>query len=598
MAEKFRGQRLTSTGNAQLGALGRRVALGFSFLWRRKAPLLQAILMILVGWWIYGPVLHGDWIGDDNLYVAENPLLNDPWRIWKAWFQPGSFIEYYPLQETVQWLQWKLWGDDTFGYHVTNVVLHLVSALLLWRLLLKFRLRLAWVGALIFVLHPVMVESVAWIAELKNTLSLPFALLAMCAWIDYEEHGRSRDYWLAWGLFLSAMLCKITLAMFPIVLLLYAWWKRDKITWRDLKASAPFFIISLTLSLISIWAGQGNGHVSTAFILTPHLGGFFFRMALAGLIISFYFTKSLVPIHPSSAYYEWTVDPHQLWQFLPWLVLLAVTYWLWTQRYRWGRHALLGLGFFLINLAPFLGFISVSYMTSSWVYDHLLYLPIIGLIGLAAAGLGRLDILLAPPARLGGRAIFALLLALLALESHDYAKLGINEEVATRYNIKLNPQNELIHCTLGDYLEKKGRTAEAIVQYREALALDPKPAPFHYALGNALAHAGQIDEAMVEYQKTLQIAPDFAEARNDFGIALAQKGRTNEAIAQFQKALEINPDLTQVHNNLGVALFKTGHWDEAIAQFQDVVRLRPHDGNARINLANAQALAQKARPSR
>jgi len=587
-----------TSGHAGLNSISGSVPSVLLFLQLRKAPLLQAALMIVVGWWIYWPVLHGDWIGDDNLYIAENPLLNDPWRVWKAWFQPGSFIEYYPLHETVQWLQWQLWGSDTLGYHVTNIVLHLVSALLLWRLLLKFGLRLAWLGGLIFVIHPVMVESVAWIAEFKNTLSLPPALLAMLAWINYQDHGKTRDYGLALGLFLVAMLCKITLAMFPFVLLLYAWWKRDRITWNDLKLSAPFFLISLTLGTISILAAERNAHGSTAFILTPHLGGFFFRMALAGLIISFYFTKSLVPIWPSSAYFEWTVDPHRLWQFLPWPILLSVICWLWTQRHRWGRHALLGLGFFLINLAPFLGLVGVSYMTSSWVYDHLLYFPIIGLIGLVVAGLGRFDQLLAPPMRLCGRAIFGLLLTLLAFESHDYAKAWINEEVASRYDLRLNPQNQLIHCTFGDYLEKKGRIAEAIIQYREALEIDPAPAPIHYALANALLHGGQVDEAMAQYETTLAIDPRYAEARDELGIALAQKGRVDEAVAQFQKALELDPNLVPAHTNLGVALFRTGHLDEAIVQFQDVVQLRPHDGNAQQNLANAQALARKARGSR
>ena len=127
------------------------------------------------------------------MYLSQNPLLHDPARLWKAWFQPGSFIEYYPLEQTVQWVQWQLWGNDTFGYHLTNVCLHLLGAFLVWRLLSKFGLRLAWLGGLIFAIHPMMVESVAWISELKNTLSLPPFLLAMCAWIDYEERGRKQD---------------------------------------------------------------------------------------------------------------------------------------------------------------------------------------------------------------------------------------------------------------------------------------------------------------------------------------------------------------------------------------------------------------------
>ncbi len=568
----------------ELDATSENGATAFSFFGRRTALLLQAALIIGAGWWIYWPALHGDWLSDDRLYVTENPLLNDPARVWKAWFQPGSFIEYYPLHETVQWVQWKLWGKDTLGYHVTNVVLHLLSALLLWRLLLKFGLRLAWLGGLIFVIHPVMVESVAWIAELKNTLSLPPALLAMCAWIDYEEHKRRRDYGLALGFFLAAMLCKITLALFPLVILLYAWWKRDRITWSDLKVSAPFFLISLVLTLTSFLSGPGTTGVDTAQVLMPHLGGFFWRLALAGQIISFYFTKSLIPIWPSSAYYEWTVDPRRLWQFLPWPVLLGVIYWLWTQRHRWGRAALLGLGFFLINLAPFIGFISISYMVSSWVYDHFLYLPIIGLIGLVIAGLGRLDELLPPPARLCGRGVFAVTLALLAWESHDYAKVFINEETASLYNLKLNPQNYITRCTLGDYYLKLGRVPDAMLQYEEALEINPNLVDANFNLGVYLFQNGRWAEGMAHYWKAQEIDPNFAAAHANLGSALAQMGRLDDAIAQFRMALEIDPRDAEVHYDLGVAYSRTGRVDEAIFQYQKAIEINPNFSLALANL--------------
>jgi hypothetical protein len=153
-------------------------------------------------------------------------MTQSPTGLWSIWFEPGSQLDYYPIKASVQWLQWHLWGMDTLGYHLTNVVLHILSALLVWRLLSKFGLRLAWLGGLIFAIHPVQVESVAWIAELKNTLSLPPFLLAMCAWIDYEERGKAKDYFLALGLFLVAMLCKLTVVLFPLVILLYAWWRR------------------------------------------------------------------------------------------------------------------------------------------------------------------------------------------------------------------------------------------------------------------------------------------------------------------------------------------------------------------------------------
>jgi hypothetical protein len=190
-----------------------------------KLMLIHAAIIVAAGLWIYWPALNGDWLWDDTMYVSQNPLLNDPAHLWKTWFQPGRFIEYYPIEQTVQWVQWQLWGNYTLGYHLTNLGLHLLSAFLVWRLLGKLGLQFAWLGGLIFAIHPMMVESVAWISELKNTLSLPPFLLAMCAWIDYEERGRRNDYLRALAFFLVSMLCKIGVAPFPVIILLYAWWK-------------------------------------------------------------------------------------------------------------------------------------------------------------------------------------------------------------------------------------------------------------------------------------------------------------------------------------------------------------------------------------
>jgi len=212
---------------------------------------LHALLIVAAGLWVFWPALHGAWLWDDDLLITNNPLIHDPAGLGKIWFAPTtSLIDYLPITVSVEWLEWHLWGMNTFGYHLTSIVLHLTSALLVWRLLTKLGLRLAWLGGLLFAIHPVMVESVAWIAELKNTLSLPPFLLAMCAWIDYDEQGKWTEYVLALGLFLVAMLCKATMVMFPVVILLYAWWKRGRVGVRDLAGNAPFFALSVVLGAI------------------------------------------------------------------------------------------------------------------------------------------------------------------------------------------------------------------------------------------------------------------------------------------------------------------------------------------------------------
>jgi len=256
----------------------------FDFIGVHWKQLLQALVIVVTVGWIYAPVLHGDWLWDDDALVSKNTIIHSPSGFWKVWFEPNDMVDYQPLKFTVAWMQWHLWGNNTLGYHLTNVVLHLVGALLVWRLLSKLGLRLAWLGGLIFAIHPVQVESVAWISELKNTLSLPPFLLAMCTWIDYEEHKRKRDYFLALGLFLAAMLCKATMVMFPVVILLYAWWKRGRVGWNDVKISAPFFALSLGMGLITVWFLQ---HYAIGNAVIP-LGGFSSRLACAGLVIAFW----------------------------------------------------------------------------------------------------------------------------------------------------------------------------------------------------------------------------------------------------------------------------------------------------------------------
>ena len=206
---------------------------------------LPALVLGAVAFWIYGPVMRGGWLWDDNLYFAQNPALSDPYGLLKISFVPGTLFEYYPVTETVQWAQWKLWGNDTLGYHLINVALHVLNAVLFWRLLDKLGLRLAWMGAVLFAIHPVNVESVAWISELKNTLSLAPALLCLMAFIDYEKTGASRLYWWALASFGIAMLCKNSVVCLPFCLLLYVWWRRGRLNGSDLKSIAPFFLISV-----------------------------------------------------------------------------------------------------------------------------------------------------------------------------------------------------------------------------------------------------------------------------------------------------------------------------------------------------------------
>jgi Flp pilus assembly protein TadD len=540
-----------------------------------KLMLIHAAIIIAAGLWIYWPALYGDWIWDDTMYLSQNPLLHEPGRLWKAWFQPGSFVEYYPIEQTVQWMQWQLWGDNTLGYHLTNVGLHLLSAFLVWRLLSKFGLQLAWLGGLIFAIHPMMVESVAWMSELKNTLSLPPFLLSICAWIDYEERGRRADYLRALAFFLVAMLCKIGVAPFPVILLLYAWWKRGRIGWPDLLASAPFFVISVTLGLITSWSGVWYMRDQLTNPAVVEIGGFFFRLALAGQILSFYFAKCFWPVGPLPIYPQWEIDPSSPIQFLPWLVLAGAGYWLWRRRLSWGRHVLLGLVFFILTLGPFLGFVSISYMNFTWVMDHFLYVPIIGLIGIVTAGIERADARLATSVHPFSTGILTVIMGLLAFESHWYAAAFTGEETFDTYMIDRNPAAWLAHDNLGKILLDAGEPEHAREHFETVIRLKPELAEPYDNLATALTQLGRVPEALDAFNQSLQRDPYASETHNNMGVVLAQSGRTAEALGHFEKALRRHPFYAEAHNNMGNTLLMIGRTPEAIKQFQIALQINP-----------------------
>jgi len=551
--------------------------------------IAQAGLIILAGLWVFSPALRGNWLWDDGWYVAGNPLLNSVDGLKKLWFSPGSWVEYYPIEETVLWVQWHLWHNDTLGYHLTTLFLHLANALMVWKLLSKVGLRFGWLGGLLFAIHPVQAESVAYMVELKNTLSLQPFLWAMCFWIDYETGRRPRDYLCALGLFLVAMLCKVSMAPFPIVILLYAWWKHGRIGWSDLKASAPFFLLALVLGemtiLAGIWYRPVVTHISPDQVVP--LGGILSRLACAGLNLSFYlwnffWSVGLVPIYP-----HWSVDPPSLIQFLPWPIFGAIAYFCWRYRATWGRHVLFGLGFFVLMLAPFLGFIEVSYMNFTWVMDHFLYLPCIGLIALLMAGLEQVDIRASRSVRLGGVGLIALVLIAMGYTGHLYAGAFLSDATLWNYTLKSNPGAWPARNNLGVDFKQAGKLDEALVQYGEALKIRPDYASAYNNIGDTYLALGELPQAREYLEHALQLDPDYAEAHNNLANVLAQMNQLAEAKKHYEEAVRISPRFALAQNNLGKLHMQMGETLDAIKQYKAALAIDPQFADAHFDLGNA-----------
>ena len=547
---------------------------------------LKGLLLVVAVFLAYQPVWHAGFIWDDDVYVTQNRLLTAPDGLKRIWFSLNSPSQYFPLTYTTFRIERALWGLKPAGYHGVNILLHAVNALLVWRLLKRLSVPGAWLAAAIFALHPVQVESVAWITERKNVLSLVFFLLALLAWIEFVEERPKpgwRFYFLSLFFFLLALCSKTTACTLPAALLLVLWLKEKPINRFRLAQMIPFLVLGVGMGLVTVWWERYHQGTQGAFFSY----GLPERILIVSHAIWFYAGKLIWPVNLTFSYPRWPINAADPLAY-GWLVAgagaCAAIYF--ARRYAGRGVEVAGL-FYVATLSPMLGFIMLYTFRYAFVADHYQYIASIGPIALAAAGMTRAfgsfeqRVPFLKPA-LGG----TLLLVLGVLTGRQcgmYADL----ETLWRATIAKNPVSWLAHNNLGYVLRQKGQVDEAMVQYQKALEIDPGYANAHYNFGNALFQKGRLDEAMEHYQKALEIQPQYAEAHNNLGNVLRQKGRVDEAIIQYQKALKIEPDFVMAHYNLGMVLAQKGLADEAITQYQEALAIQPEDADGQINLGIA-----------
>ena len=571
---------------------------------------LKAAAIAAATGFAFAPAIRGGWLWDDPSAIAENPVLRDPAGLWRIWSgQTG--LDFFPLTTSVQWIQWHLWQGNVAGYHATNIALHILSSLLLWRLLQRLGAGAAWLGGLLFAVHPLVVESVAWMSELKNTLSLPPLLLAALAYLNFDE-GRTgrpvvgsaerkkpspfphpmnsnvrRWYLSSLALFILAMLCKSSVVMFPVILLLYAWWRRGRIGGRDFAAGAPFLAVSAVLGAVTIHlqATRAIAHLPMPAESLLH------RVAAAGPAAVFYLFKAVLPVGLVPIYPDWSLDGPIPAKALAWCAIAAGLGWCWMRRATWGRHALFGFGFFLLNLLPVLGIVPMAYLRISRVSDHFAYLPLVGLIGLVAAAAGRWRSTASPPV-FWTCAILAA--ACCAGASRHYASVFASEETLWTYTLRHNPQAWLAHNNLGIVLAQSGRLDEAVFHGEEAVRLKPGFPEARSNLGLSLTEARRLPEAIDQLTVAVRLDPDLAGARLNLGRALLAAGRAPEAVVQLEQVLRLQPanpeakrNLAIAHNNLGNALARAGTLPAAVSEFEKALQLDPNNSGTRRNLGHA-----------
>src|SRR6266481_2115745 len=549
--------------------------------------LILAVVTILA----YEPAWHGALLWDDNANMA-TPELRSLDGLRRIWFVPRTTQQYYPLLYTSYWLQQRLLGDSTTDYHFVNILLHIGCVVLVLKILRFLRIPGAELAAIIFALHPVNVETVAWISERKNTLSGVFALAATLWYLKFDENRTSGRYALALGLFFLGLLSKTAIVTLPLAWLVVLWWKRGWISLRrDVVPSIPFFFLSAAAGLMTRWVESGNiaYKASTALAFSP-----VDRCLIAGRAFWFQLGKVLWPSHLMFVYPRWEINAAVGWQYLVPLAVLGLLGIFWSLR-RWSRAPLAGVLVYIFLLLPSLGFLNIYFFFYSFVSDHWQYLACLGIITPCASGIVLLAGQLKSWQVWLERGTTLLLAGVLFLLTWQQSRMYTNVETLYRTTIARNPACWMAYNNLGNILYQANRIPEAMDLFKQALRI--KPAAAHYSLGNALALTGRTSEAIDQYKQALRINPDFAEVHNNLGNALFLTGRTSEAIDQYKQALRTNPNYGDAHNNLGAVLGQMGRISEAIEQVKAALRIQPNFIRAQDNLIKLEGL-QKTTPAK
>ena len=540
-----------------------------------------ALLLVVVTMLVYQPAWNGKPVWDDDAHLTKPELvsLNGLARIWT---EVGATQQYYPLSHSAFWMEHRLWGDGVLGYHLINILLHAGAALLLLKTLRRLEVPGAWLAATIFALHPVQVESVAWIAELKNTLSGVCYLGAALMYLSFDRNRKWMFHAGAFGLFVLGLMSKTAVATLPAALLIIFWWKRGQLSWKkEVLPLLPFFAVGAGAGLFTAWVERkfiGAEGSDFNFSLIE-------RGLIAGRAFWFYLGKLFWPADLIFIYPHWNISQAVWWQYLfpAAALLLLAGFWLLRRRSRGPLAALL---FFAGTLFPALGFFNVYPFRYSFVADHFQYLAVIGPVVLVAYGITAAGKILKQRNAIFEPILGGVLLMTLGTLSWRQCAMYADAETFWQTTIRRNPDCPMAYYNLGLAYFQQGRLDDAIAQYQKVLQINPDETDAVNNLGSAFLQQGRLDEAIAQYQKVLALKPDHAKAHNYLGLAYIQRGQMDEAMAQYQMALALKPDYAEPHYNLGNAFLQQGQMDRAMAQYQKALALAPDYAEAHNNLGN------------
>ena len=592
-----------------------------------QETFLLALALLLLTAVAYWPAFFAGFIWDDNIFY-DSEHVRDWSGIADIWFNLGSIgseSHYWPMLYTTFWLEHKLWGGfNPAGFHFTNILLHAINGVLLWRLLLRLGIPGAWLITAFFLVHPLRVESVAWVIARKDILAALFYLLAFNCWLSFQhlqsnKHSRQNKnsalrYYA--GLLLCytlGILSKTVTITLPAVLLLWAWWQHGRVSGRVFLYTVPLFLVGAYIGVSGINFFSTRTLIEFEYVWPE-------RLIIASKALWFYGEKTLWPEPLHYIYRLWDVDPARLLNWLPLFGAAALAAALFLARHRIGRGPLTGALFFAITLSPTLGFVDSSYMKFAFVADRYQYLAGVGLLMVLVGGAAYLwrqsgwskgsEVHEAHEARAGysryiAASVAAPLLAACTALTFVRAELFQDKVRLFEEVVVYNPGAYEAYYNLGTFLMERGRAEDAVAAFTTGLDYEPHRIKMYVNLSSALMELERRQEAEAVLRRAVQREPeDFdrmpdpygaryeaAGVRTNLGMVLMDLERPTEAEAELLYALELEPSMVQAKNNLralwveqAAERFSNGDYDGAAVLYQRIVDMDLDNEAIRVNL--------------
>jgi Flp pilus assembly protein TadD len=558
----------------------------------KRIDFFLGLVLALITLSVYGPAYHGSFIWDDDAHVHDNPHLRTLRGLWNIWFRIGATPQYYPMTHTSFWIEWQFWADDPTGYHVTNVLLHLLASYLIVIWMKRCQLPGAWLGGFVFALHPLHVESVAWISERKNTLSVVFALLAMIFY-PIRERDWSEKQWRFWGLalvsYVAAVLSKTVTCTLPAVLLVITWWKHGQIRKQDVIRLIPWLVVSGLAVLVtsgmerSVVGAEGEDW---------SLDGFE-RCLVAARAWTWYLTQFFWPGKLAFSYDRWDIDRSDPVQILIFITVFIIIFYVIFAHRCLGRGLVAGLLIFSGTLFPALGFFNLYPHRYSFVADHFQYHSNIALTVTVCSGLTWFARTIPATWK---QAWVVMLVGILGYRSFEQTKIYRDPETLWRDTLTKTPTSWLAAHNLGHYLtqssDRPESLQEAISLFERTRRLRPQHEYVDWSQAVALKKLGQnklaalyFDRAEQRYRDRIEQDPRSPNGWYLLLNVLVARERPDQACIVACQASDTLPREWYFAQQAGIGLMESADVSGAIPYLRRWVDLRPNSVEARLRLA-------------